>query len=91
MRITSAVLIGSLLVLCSFTSEMGQENPSIIPEGKEIRFYTPDSIKIFGDLYELDKKGKTILLFHQGGSNARGEYAPIIPKLIEKGVQHLGH
>lgn len=55
----------------------------------EISFYTPDSIKIFGDLYELDKKEKTILLFHQSGSNARGEYAPIIPVLIEKGYNIL--
>lgn len=50
----------------------------------EINFYTADSIKIVGDLYELDKKGSTILLFHQGGSNARGEYDSIIPKLIDK-------
>ena len=56
---------------------------------REISFYTPDSIQIFGDLYELDKKQHTILLFHQGGSNARGEYAPIIPKLIDEGFNVL--
>lgn len=56
---------------------------------KEISFITSDDIKIFGDLYEIDKTSPVILLFHQGGSNARGEYAPIIPKLIEKGYNIL--
>jgi pimeloyl-ACP methyl ester carboxylesterase len=55
----------------------------------EISFYTSDSIRIIGDLYSFDKKNTTILLFHQGGSNARGEYAPIIPKLVEKGFNVL--
>ncbi len=87
MRIVSTLFIGFLLLLCSFTSEISKEITNT--EGKEISFYTPDSIKIFGDLYEFDKMGKTILLFHQGGSNARGEYAPIIPKLIEKGYNIL--
>ena len=53
--------------------------------GREINFYTSDSIKIFGDLYELDKTAATILLFHQGASNAKGEYGPIIPELISDG------
>ena len=50
--------------------------------GKEIHFYTADSIKVFGDFYELSKDNPTILLFHQGGANARGEYHKIIPKLL---------
>ena len=58
-------------------------------KGQEVFFYTPDSIKVFGDLYEQDKGTDIILLFHQGGSNARGEYAPIIPKLTEKGFNVL--
>ncbi|MEM9548136.1 MAG: hypothetical protein AAGA77_19300 [Bacteroidota bacterium] len=58
-------------------------------DSKEISFYTSDSIHIIGDLYELDKTANTILLFHQGGSNARGEYVSIIPKLREKGYNIL--
>jgi len=56
---------------------------------KEISFITSDSIKIFGDLYEIDKTSPVILLFHQGGSNAKAEYGPIIPKLVDKGFNIL--
>ncbi|MBV1888107.1 MAG: alpha/beta hydrolase [Urechidicola sp.] len=56
---------------------------------KEISFMTSDGIKIFGDLYEINKTNPVILLFHQGGSNARGEYASIIPKLIDMGFNIL--
>lgn len=64
-------------------------NSNDLIKGKEIHFFTSDSIQIFGDLYELNKEGKTILLFHQGGSNARGEYTPIIPTLIQNGYNVL--
>lgn len=56
---------------------------------QEISFYTNDSIQIMGDLYELNKTATTILLFHQGGSNARAEYGSIIPRLIENGFNIL--
>ena len=89
MRIASTTLIGVLLFLCSCKDGMKKESSNELSNVREISFYTPDSIKIFGDLYELDKKENTILLFHQGGSNARGEYATIIPKLIEEGFNIL--
>ncbi|WP_340073945.1 hypothetical protein [Leptobacterium sp. I13] len=89
MKIVLLNFIGFLLILCSCKNEAKKETSNEVTNVKEISFYTSDSIQIFGDLYELDKKGKTILLFHQGGSNARGEYAPIIPNLIEKGYNIL--
>lgn len=89
MRIASTTIIGILLLFWSCKDETKTESANEINTSQEISFYTPDSIKIFGDLYELDKKENTIILFHQGGSNARGEYAPIIPKLIEKGFNIL--
>ncbi len=90
MKIASTTMIACLLILCACTNKSARaETPNAVTEGKEISFYTPDSIRIFGDLYELDKKGTTILLFHQGGSNARGEYGPIIPRLIEQGYNIL--
>lgn len=85
MRIALTTLIGISLFLCSCKDETKKKNSNEISDVQEVNFYTPDSIKIFGDLYELDKKENTILLFHQGGSNARGEYETIIPKLIEEG------
>jgi len=85
MKLSILSLIGLVLFLCScdHDTQVDENESENIP--KEISFYTPDSIQIIGDLYELDKKGSTILLFHQGGSNARAEYGSIIPKLIERG------
>jgi len=78
-----------MLILSSCKNEVQKQIVKEKDTVKEINFYTSDSIKIFGDLYELDKDNTTILLFHQGGSNARGEYVSIIPKLIEKGFNVL--
>ena len=89
MRPVSITFLGILFLLGSCKNEVKKGPTNETTLVKEISFYTPDSIQIFGDLYELDKKEKTILLFHQGGSNARGEYAPIIPKLIGKGYNIL--
>ncbi|KAA3623999.1 MAG: hypothetical protein DWQ02_23740 [Bacteroidetes bacterium] len=89
MKVSSTILIGFILFLCSCQEEIKKDNSNENSNVQEISFYTPDSIKIFGDLYELDKKENTILLFHQGGSNARGEYRSIIPKLIEEGFNVL--
>ncbi|WP_353778367.1 alpha/beta hydrolase [Winogradskyella sp. 3972H.M.0a.05] len=56
---------------------------------EEVTIVTKDSIKVFGDLYTIDKKSPTILLFHQGGSNSRAEYKTIIPKLNNEGYNVL--
>ncbi len=52
---------------------------------KEVSLTTKDSVTVFGDVYTIDKSYPTILLFHQGGSNAKGEYSSIIPKLQKEG------
>jgi len=82
-------LIGMLFALYSCQEVQEEDNVKDRQSSKEISFYTSDSIKIFGDLYELDKEKPILLLFHQGGSNARGEYGSIIPRLIEKGFNIL--
>lgn len=50
---------------------------------------TSDSVKIFGDAHfsGLPATAPLILLFHQGGSNGRAEYGPIIPWLNEAGYR----
>lgn len=58
-------------------------------ETTEISFITADSIKIYGNLYGDDLSASTILLFHQGGSNAEGEYSSIIPILRKQGFNVL--
>ena len=47
----------------------------------EVYFYSSDSIKVYGDIYEKDKSAPTLIIFHQGGSNTRAEYKSIIPEL----------
>lgn len=89
MRNIILLSISLLAIFSSCQRKHKADKADLVNEVSEISFYTPDSVKIFGDLYELDKNEKTILLFHQGGSNARGEYAPIIPVLIEKGYNIL--
>lgn len=48
---------------------------------------TADSVTVFGDVYEPAnvKRPPLILAFHQGGGDARGEYTPIIPRLLAEG------
>lgn len=76
-------MFSAVLTLCQAQNHISAEIH------REISFYTPDSIKIYGDLYELDKASPVILLFHQGGSNARGEYKTIIPRLLKMGYNIL--
>jgi len=74
----------------SKTESTIQEKPSKIEQvTEEVTFQTPDRITIKGDLYYKDKSAITILLFHQAGANARGEYHSIIPKLVKGGFNVL--
>lgn len=92
-------LILSAFVLCcgsmgceTAPPKQAEEQKSVTTtttEVAEITFTTPDGIRIVGDLYERKKEDPTILLFHQAGSNARGEYGPIIPRLIMMGYNVL--
>ncbi len=44
---------------------------------------------VYADYFEGNKAKVTIVLFHQAGSNARGEYGPIVPVLIKEGYNVL--
>lgn len=83
-------VISSLLII-SCNSKTGSKSHSGRTEsfGKELHFYTTDSVKVYADLYQVDLQAPTILLFHQGGSNVRSEYKPIIPELLEEGFNIL--
>lgn len=59
---------------------------------REVAFTTFDGVEVVGDLYEADapKGAPIIVLCHQGGSNARGEYGDYIaPRLVEAGYHVL--
>ena len=60
-------------------------------EPREVSFETEDGVVVFGDWYSsgADKGAPVILLFHQGGGDARGEYADIAPRLVANGFHVL--
>ena len=53
----------------------------------EIRFAISDSLTLHADVQRstAPAAGPVIILFHQGGGNARGEYSEIAPRLIAEG------
>lgn len=63
----------------------------------EVRYPVRDSLTVTADVYRgtAGADGPTILLFHQGGGSARGEYRNITPRLLREGynvvaVDHRG-
>lgn len=80
-----SLALASLLTACTSSEpqEKAPENP------QTVSFSTSDSLLISGELFHLDQTAPTILLFHQGRSNARGEYAAIAPRLHEDGFNVL--
>ncbi len=60
-------------------------------EAKEINFKAADGVKVYADLYlaPAGKEAPLVILFHQAGSSARGEYGPIIPRLSAMGLNVL--
>ena len=57
--------------------------------GEEVVVTTADSLDIYLYWHAVDSIAPTVILFHQGGSNARGEYGPIIPRITRKGYNVL--
>lgn len=77
-----------LVISCQQNGKQVAQIPDKNPT--EIHFYTSDSLLVFADLYEIDSQAPIILLFHQGGSNVRGEYQEhIIPMLTDEGYNIL--
>jgi alpha-beta hydrolase superfamily lysophospholipase len=58
---------------------------------EEVRFRAADGTTVYGDLHHARNgtAGPVIVLFHQAGSNARGEYQDIVPRLLENGYSVL--
>ena len=58
------------------------------PDGREIIFQANDGVTVYADVYETDApmSAPVIVLFHQAGGDARGEYGPVVPRLLEHGV-----
>lgn len=96
-RLSTLTLILSLFIgACQQAQKPVQHSEVIKEEPKEtqqtheeISFHTSDGILITGDLYHNDKSAISILLCHQAGANARGEYHSIIPRLVKDGFNVL--
>jgi pimeloyl-ACP methyl ester carboxylesterase len=87
-NVLSLIALSFLVISCK-QDVKPEKNTIQKTDTTEISFYTKDSLKIYGDFFELDKAAPTILLFHQGGANSRGEYNSIIPILKEEGFNIL--
>ena len=76
-------VIATVLIL--LLSSAAQAKPD------EISFDAADGIRVYGDVYrsEQGSSAATILLFHQAGSDARGEYSHIAIRLMENGYNVL--
>jgi len=57
------------------------------PNESEVRFKSKDNVQLYGDLYQgaAGKSAPIIMLFHQAGGDARGEYANLIPVILQQG------
>jgi len=65
----------------------GRETPPSQP--LEISAQADDGVTVFGTTYfsSLSNAAPLIVLFHQGGSNARAEYGPLIPWFHQNGYR----
>ncbi|MEQ8523785.1 alpha/beta fold hydrolase [Gracilimonas sp.] len=85
--IISLLIFTAYLSFYEHTSELTSLTSN--PEPQEITFTTKDGVLIYGDYYNTGSEYPIILLFHQGGSNGRAEYTPIIPSLLKKNYNIL--
>ena len=85
-RHRSGTLAGALLLAWTTPSL-----PQAAPE--EVTFAAADDLTVFADVYRpvdgLESAGPVVILFHQAGGDARGEYEAIIPRLLLAGYAVL--
>ena len=73
------------------TSLVVEGRPAKAQTTREIEFQTSDQLTIFGDFHASAKAPPRALLIvvHQGDGSARGDYGPIVPRLIREGFDVL--
>lgn len=85
-----SVRTGATLGVALVLGTGGLDAQELPAGGTEIQFETSDGLTVYGDLFgSPDSDGPLILLFHQGGGDGRGEYAPILPRLLAEGYDAL--
>ena len=62
-----------------------------LPGQRPVDIVTADGLRLFADLHIVDagRQAPLVILFHQARSNARGEYASIVPRLTAAGYSVL--
>ena len=78
-----------LLASCSQEKSRKCEEVQASVPVKEVQFTARDGVQVFADLYTQSATAPILLMFHQAGANGRGEYGPIIPRLLEHGYNLL--
>jgi len=87
-----AGIVLALSLACAPASQTPAENAGGGNEGAtEVAFNAADGVRVYADYYEshAGRSAPLIMLFHQAGGDARGEYGPIVPRLLEAGYQVL--
>ena len=60
------------------------------PGASEITFHAENGIQVYADWHPgASEQTATVILFHQAGGSARGEYPYIVERLAEMGVNVL--
>jgi pimeloyl-ACP methyl ester carboxylesterase len=57
-------------------------------ETRSVTMQAADGVTVYGEIYTspgVSKSAPLILLYHQGGGDSRGEYAPLVPRLLDEG------
>ena len=60
----------------------------VFADTESVSMQTADGVTVYGEIYTasgVPTSAPLILLFHQGGGDSRGEYAPLVPRLLAEG------
>ena len=82
-----ALVLFALLPGCSAAGEANAAPPH------SVSFTATDGVTVHADIYMVpggNKATPLILLFHQAGGDSRGEYTPVIPRLLAAGYNVIG-
>jgi len=89
MRLPARVVLSTGVALGSFCFILTSPScrAAIDTTPHEVTFAGAEGGMLFADTYPGSRGSSApiVLLFHQGGGDARGEYGPIIPRLVERG------
>jgi pimeloyl-ACP methyl ester carboxylesterase len=77
--------------LAPFAAVLALAAPAAAQDAREISFAAADGTTVYADVHAADApmSAPVIVLFHQAGGDARGEYGPIIPRLVAHGVHAI--